>query len=82
MIWTAGQTIKFALSVGRYMSRNLREIARRPPPSATVITEKNIAIPVDNQYVIFLVPIGSFTYRLGQISVDRKLPSSKPDPVH
>lgn len=44
-ICTAGQTIKFAFSVGRYISRNLRPTARLPPPSAMVITVKKNAMP-------------------------------------
>ena len=31
-ICTAGQSMKFALSAGRYTSWNLRPTARRPPP--------------------------------------------------
>lgn len=45
IIWTRGQTIKLALRVGRYISRSLFDTARRPPPSATVMTVKNVAIP-------------------------------------
>jgi hypothetical protein len=45
MIWTSGQTKKLAFSVGRYISRSLWVTARRPPPSAIVMTVKNMAIP-------------------------------------
>jgi hypothetical protein len=47
MIWTNGHTMKLALSVGRYISRSLCDTARRPPPSATVMTVKKVAIPKD-----------------------------------
>ena len=44
--------MKFAFIVGKYMSRSLCDTARLPPPSATVMTVKKVAIPSNYQFEI------------------------------
>jgi hypothetical protein len=80
MICTAGQTIKLAFNVGTYISRNLCETVRRPPPSAIVITVKNNAIPASLVHEFDLV-ISILTYQLVQRQADQMQPSSLLVPV-
>ena len=45
-ICTAGQSMKFAFSAGKYTSWNFLATARRPPPSVTVMNVKKSASPI------------------------------------
>lgn len=59
--------MKLALRVGRYISRNFCSTALFPPPSATVMTVKKLAIPEKCQQVGlskrsgYLIPTGAKT---------------------
>jgi hypothetical protein len=68
IIWTKGHTMKLALRVGTYISRNLWKTARFPPPSAIVMTVKNNAIPAIRYYQVS--PGVNSTYHMVRTEVD------------
>jgi hypothetical protein len=60
--------MKLAFRVGRYMSRSLWDTARRPPPSAIVITVKKVAIPD-----LWLVAVISMHHTMQDIPTGAKM---------
>ena len=80
-ICTIGQSMKLALSAGRYTSWNLRATARRPPPSVTVMKVKKHARPAIYVNKVSSVNMISYlvcTYRQGQRSTDPSKRDKKP----